>query len=61
MKQRVFKTPPPDIMTLRQRILDEFQNLANDPDMIMGAVNSMQKRAQRCINRNGGHFEGHFR
>ena len=48
-------------MSLRQRIIDEFQVLKNDPQMILRVIGAMQKKAQKCIDRQGGHVEGHNR
>ena len=56
---RIYVTPPPDIDTLRQRIIDESDILRNDPQKILNAINVMCSRAEKCINRNGGYIEGH--
>ena len=60
IKSKVFKTPPPDIFTLRLRIINEFETLANKREFISSAMSSMQRRAQICLERDGGHFEGQF-
>ena len=52
-------TPPPDIATLRQRIIDECDALRHQAPMIRRAVREMEKRANLCVERNGGHVEGH--
>ena len=59
LKSKVFITPPPDIATLRQRITDEFEALRHQAPMIRRAVREMEKRANLCVERNGGHVEGH--
>ena len=59
LKSKVFFTPPPDIATLRQRIIDEFDALRHQAPMIRRAVREMEKRANLCVERNGGHVEGH--
>jgi len=60
VKSRVFSSPCPNIMALRQKILDEFILLQNNRDLITRAVRAMGSRAQLCIERNGGHVEGRF-
>lgn len=60
LKQRVYVTPPPNIETLRQRIIDECNILRNDRQKILNSINAMRTRAQKCIDRNGGHVEGHY-
>ena len=60
LKQRVYATPPPDIETLRRRIIDECNILRNEPQKILRSIDAMRRRAQRCIDRNGGHVEGHY-
>ena len=59
LKSKVCITPPPDIATLRQRIIDEFDALRHQAPMIRRAVREMEKRANLCVERNGGHVEGH--
>ena len=59
LKSKVFITPPPDIATLWQRIIDEFDALRHQAPMIRRAVREMEKRANLCVERNGGHVEGH--
>ena len=59
IKDKVYRTPPPDIFTLRQRIMDEFEALRGNREFIQSAVRAMESRARRCIERNGGHVEGH--
>lgn len=60
IKSKVYMTPPPDILALRERILNEFRVLKMDPAMVIRAVGCMQTRANTCIERNGGHVEGHY-
>ncbi|XP_028418180.1 uncharacterized protein LOC114543364 [Dendronephthya gigantea] len=59
VKNRVFSTPPENVNVLRQRILDTFDALKEQPEMITRAVQAMQSRATLCVERNGGHVEGH--
>lgn len=60
LKQRVFRTPPATIFVLRERIIEEFDLLRNDPELISRCVRAMETRATICIERDGGHVEGHF-
>ena len=60
LKARVYRTPPRDLFELRQRIIDEFELLRNDRPMVIRVVEAMLSRARTCIERNGGHVEGHF-
>ena len=59
LKNKVFATPPQNINVLRQRIIDEFNVLRQQPEMIRNAVRDMHKRTILCVERNGGHVEGH--
>ena len=60
LKSKVFITPPPDIATLRQRIIDEFDALRHQAPMNRRAVREMEKRANLGgVERDGGHVEGH--
>ena len=43
LKSKVFTTPPTDIATLRQRIIDEFDALRHQAPMICRAVCEMEK------------------
>ena len=43
---------------LRQKIINEFNALQQQQDMIRNAVRGIQKRALLCVERNGGHVEG---
>jgi len=56
IKEKVYRTPP----ALRQRIIDEFEILRQNRELIQSAVRAMESRARRCIERNGGHVEGHY-
>lgn len=59
IKSRVYQTPPVDIFDLRLRIDAEFESLKNDQNKVRRSVRTMEKRARLCIDRNGGHVEGH--
>ena len=58
IKSKVFVNPPQTIHDLRQKIINEFNALQQQQDMIRNAVRGMQKRALLCVERNGGHVEG---
>ena len=58
MKQKVYQTPPNDIFELRGRIINQFNELRNNQDMVIRAVRTMEKRVRVCIEREGGHVEG---
>ncbi len=59
LKNKVFSTPPQDVDVLRQRIRDAFDELRQQPDFVRRAVRGMLRRAELCVERNGGHVEGH--
>ena len=58
LKNKVFTTPPENLATLRQRIIDEVDDLRRQPDIVRNAMREMHKRATLCVQRNGGHVEG---
>ena len=59
LKDKVFSTPPQNIDELRQKIIEEFNALQEQPAVIRKAVRDMHKRTVLCVERNGGHVEGH--
>jgi hypothetical protein len=59
LKGKVISSPPHDVNILRQRIIAEFNALRNNPNFITNAVRHMQNRTTLCVQRNGGHVEGH--
>lgn len=60
LKCKVFRTPSNNIIELRMRIIEEFEALQNDREMVRRAVADMRRRAFVCIDREGGHVEGNF-
>ena len=58
LKDKIFATPPHDIDALRQRIIEEFDALRQQPALISRAVRDMHRRTLLCVERNGGHVEG---
>ena len=58
VKNQVFKTPPPSLEILQERIVAQFNLLKNNPAVIRKVAHSMKTRADRCI-ANGGHVEGY--
>jgi hypothetical protein len=60
LKDKVFSTPPAqNINELRQRIVREFDALREQPAIIRRAVSDMHRRTMLCVEREGGHVEGH--
>jgi hypothetical protein len=59
IKNKVFTTPPENIDVLRQRIIEEFNDLRQQPEMIRNVMRGMQRRTILFVERNGGHVEGH--
>ena len=58
IKKRVHATPPINVDGLRIRITAKVNILKENPDLIKKVMRSMRKRAQVCVNRNGGQVEG---
>ena len=58
LKDKIFATPPHDIDALRQRIIEEFDALRQQPALISRAVRDMHRRTILCVERNGDHVEG---
>jgi hypothetical protein len=59
LKDKVFSTPPQNIQDLRQKIIEQFNALREQPAIIRKAVRDMHKRTVVCVERNGRHVEGH--
>lgn len=57
LKEKVFSTPPQDLPTLRRRIVDEVNELRQNPEMIRRSFGDMRRRADLCIRKNGCHVE----
>ena len=60
MKGKAFSSPPPTIDIPRQRIIDGFNVLKEDPAMVTRAVRDMIRRSALCIERGGAHVEGNL-
>ena len=58
LKSQVYKTPPRDIIELRERIVAESQKLKENPELIQRAMRGMIQRARTCIANNGRHVQG---
>ena len=43
----------------RQRIIEEFSALRQQPEMIRHVMRGMHRRTILCVERNVGHIEGH--
>jgi hypothetical protein len=59
LKDKVFSTPPQNINELRQKIVREFDALREQPAIIRRVVSDMHRRTMLCVEREGGHVEGH--
>ena len=59
VEDRVFKTTPPSLINLRQRIEEVFQELKENGEIIRKTFRSMVDRSNTCLERNGGHVEGY--
>lgn len=59
IKQKVFATPPDSVENLRERITNAVNNLRQNPEFIRNSMREMQRRAQKCIDNQGQHVEGH--
>ena len=57
LKSKVFQTPPENLAELERQIREEMNVHRQDRAMIRRAVFDMVRRAQVCIERNGGHNE----
>jgi hypothetical protein len=55
MKEMVYKDNPQTIDELKTSITSAIQNI--NPEIPKRVFNNMNKRAQMCINAQGGHFE----
>ena len=56
LKSRFYKTPPENIFVLHQRIINEF-NLLAQTNYVENAMASMLTKAELYIERNGRHVE----
>ena len=52
------KTPPVNIVDLRERIGNDELNLRNRPEFIRRVALSMPTCMQTCLERGGRHFKG---
>ena len=57
LKQKVFRTPPANLVELRRRIVDEVNVLRQNPAIIRSSFNAMMGRTNHCMQRNGSHVE----
>jgi hypothetical protein len=59
VESKVFRSPPENVFNLRYRIIQVFEELRLNREMIASAMqSSMRTRCQKCIDRNGQHIEG---
>jgi hypothetical protein len=59
LKNKVYSTLPRDTDELRQRIEIEANFLREDGALVRRVMAGMRRRMQLCVDRNGGHIEGH--
>lgn len=59
IKQLVYATPVDTIDILRERIIQAFETVRNQPGITERVRNSIVRRAEACIDAQGQHFE-HF-
>jgi uncharacterized protein (UPF0248 family) len=60
LKDKVLWTPPQNMENLRQKLIEQFNALREQPVITRKAVRDMHKlRTVVCVERNGGHVEGH--
>ena len=57
-QSKVYATPPINVDDLRIRVTAEVNILKENPDLMKKIMRSTRKRAQVCVNRNGGQGEG---
>ena len=57
LKSKVYTTPPRDLDDLQERVTAEVAVVRQDTAMIRHAVYDMLRRAEVCVQRNGGHVE----
>ena len=58
MKNKVYETPTINVVDFRIRITTEVTILKDNPKLMKQILRSMRKRAQVCVNRNGGQVVG---
>lgn len=56
-KSLVYETQVNTRAELRQRIIDVFQQIRHNPEVLRAATQSILDRVNLCINAEGGHFE----
>ena len=57
LKQKVFSSPVQSLPELRRRIVDETNNLRQNPQFVRRSFQDRARRANLCVQRNGGHVE----
>ena len=55
MPDRMYQTPVRDLVDLRQRLIDTWNDLSRT--IVDDAVDEWPKRLQACVNKKGGYFE----
>ena len=57
-ENKVYATPPINVDDLRIRSTAEVNIIKENSDLMEKVMRNMRKRAQVCVNRNGGQVEG---
>lgn len=57
MKSLVYAKKSDSENELLERIMDAAQEIRDNPQMILDAIVSLNRRAEICIDNGGGHFE----
>lgn len=55
LKNRIFRTPVPNLQELEQRIVEECATIT--PVMLQNAFDNMRRRVNLCIEQGGGQFQ----
>ena len=58
MKNKLYATPTINVDDLRIRVTAEGNISKENPDLMKTLIRSRRKRAQVCVNKNGGQVEG---
>jgi hypothetical protein len=57
LKNSIFRTPINNIAQLRHRIVEKFDKINNMPQCLENTLNGVKRRALKCIEDGGRHFD----
>lgn len=60
LKERVYRRRPQTMANLRDYIIQEFNDLNADKNLLSDICHTVTKRCDLCIQENGRHFENHL-